>query len=438
MTSITKVGLARLVLANEINENTGSSAREIDVVVGPISIPREVSIDSHIDRNPGIGGSEFYSLQLALLLRDAGYKVALEVYGVLPELVGISRVQRDVLLHETGGVRVVSTAVAFSISDALPENQSMILVSHHPHDGWLASLLKSKLSVAAVVNVGRYQYFSNRTRKVWNLWLPAFTPTPSLKVAQGGSELGYRAGHISSFHPSKGFHTIAKGWMRYVDHPNSADQAKMQVIGADTLYTGGGEKNDRFQFPISGTYADRIRRVLSKSNQDWKNHVKFEGLVPESPTGLIQGWEVAICSPLGLSEADPIVIQDAFSVSTPVIAGTLFGLYDYMRFFPELSAHTSYGISKRLRQLDEDPILRRSMQLRVDDLYLQLLERRKRMEVLWAEVISNVIKGEPLTGLEVGVKEPALWCRLQLGVLLLALQSVASRILRIAKGPKEF
>jgi hypothetical protein len=220
------------VLSNESTADLASGAREIDVVVGPISVPRHISIHSHTDRNPGIGGSEYYSIQLALLLRGAGYCVALEVYGFLPNLVGISYVHYDVVLDATAKVRVVNTAMAFSISDQLPKTQDIILVSHHPHDGWLDSLLKSKLNVAALVNVGRYQFFSNRTRKARCLWLPAFTPAPSSNANQGLSESSHRAGHISSFHPSKGFHTIVKGWMRYVSHPTSSELFLMSELAA--------------------------------------------------------------------------------------------------------------------------------------------------------------------------------------------------------------
>ena len=438
MSSIDIVSLTRLVLENQKSKSSINNVDDIDVLVGPISVPREVSIHSHKDRNPGIGGSEFYSIQLALLLRDAGFKVALEVYGTVPKLSGVLEVQREVVLDETAKVRVTNSAMAFSISDALPEKQDLILVSHHPHDGWLDSLLKSKLNVAAIVNVGRYQFFSNRTRKARSLWLPAFTPAPSLGATRGVSESSYRAGHISSFHPSKGFHIIAKGWMRYVGNGSSSDQAKMQVIGADTLYKGGVERKDCEQIPISGTYGARIEEILRKALPTWKNHMRFEGLVPDSPISLIKNWDVAIFNPLGLAEADPIVIQDAFSVSTPVIAGTLFGLYDYMRYFPELSAHTSYGISKRLRQLDQNPALRKSVQIRVEELYLELLERRNRTERLWAEAISNVLRGEPIVGLDTGEKEPALWFRLKLGVLLLAFQSVGGRLLGLLKKLRGF
>ncbi len=438
MQSTKRGGLKKLELSTPSSTKSHIGAERIDVIVGPISLPREISIIAHTDRNPGIGGSEFYSIQLALLLRDAGYSVALEVYGSLPNLVGISHVHCDDVLDESASVRVVNTAMAFSLSDELPKTQNLILVSHHPHDGWVDPLLKSKLNVAALVNVGRYQFFSNRTRKARSLWLPAFTPAPSSNANQGLSESSYRAGHISSFHPSKGFHTIVKGWMRYVSHPTSSELARMQVIGADTLYTGGVEERDGDQIPISGSYGLRIEKILRNALPAWKNHVKFEGLVPDSPIHLMRKWEVAMFNPLGLAEADPIVIQDAFSVSTPVIAGTLFGLYDYMRHFPELSAHTSYGISKRLRQLDQDPALQRSLRLRVQEFYLELLERRHRTETLWAEVISNVVNGGPLVGLDVGRREPALLLRLKFGVLLLVFQSVGGRVLRILRKLRGF
>jgi hypothetical protein len=221
--------------------------------------------------------------------------------------------------------------------------------------------------------------------------------------------------------------------MRYIKNSQSPPQAKMQVIGADTLYVGGLEKHDPHELPISGSYGARIQKILSRSTPAWTEHVEFEGLVRDSPIGLINNWQVAIFNPLGFAEADPIVVQDAFSVSTPVIAGTLFGLYDYMRYFPELSAHTSYGISKRLRQLDQDPNLRQSVELRVDEMYGQLLNRRRLTEHLWVEGIASLLRGGEINGLDVGRKETALRYRLVMGDVLLALQNVAGAIIRVAK-----
>lgn len=394
----------------------------LTIVVGPVRLNREICVESHRDSNPGVGGSEFHSCQLAFLLAAAGARVVFEWHGVRPNFFEWSdshdlKTKAD--LQISNASELVSTKSIFA--------EKVIIVSHHPHDGWIrriSSRFRDKQLI--VVNVGRYQAFSNSLSRLQQVWLPAFSPSSGRTKADIHREAiasDFTVGHISSMHKSKGFHIILKGWLRFAEKHGDIP-TQFRVIGSSTLYSGGDDL--QMEIPIAGLYGEQIKRILRKFPSAAEK-VVFLGRVQGSVMAEIESWDIALLNPLGIAEADPIVFHDCTRAGVPVIAGSLFGLYDYMRHFPGLTAHSSFGISRRLHSFITNESLRERAHARVEDLNLSLSERRDAAEKAWIELSSTFVDNKSkIRGLPLGRPEPTLLLRLALGHLLTGLFRVAS------------
>lgn len=391
-----------------------SSVNNLNVTIGPVEIHSPVALESLSTSNPGIGGSEFHTIQIALLLSSAGAKVRIECSGEVPTIPG------SLVLNGPTRVPGLRVGAANSLLTLPSEDLGKcIVVSHHPHDGALAEL-KKRLgkNLLAVVNVGRYQFFSNRTSRKVNVWLPAFGSEWNCDNKRdrksGKLQQGKLVGHVSSLHKSKGFHIALAGWIRFANRM-PAGTTKFRVIGSSGLY--GTEVSSNATVPISGQYGLAIAKKLQHTPIAAGN-VKFLGLISGSLDSEIAGWDVAIQNPTGIAEADPIVIQDCFRNHVPVIAGTLFGMYDYMRFFPELVAHTGWGVSNKLGNYLSNASLQVEILDRIAHISDALQLRRKKVESLWIELIASAANQGKCSGLEVGKIEFPLRWRLIAGAML--------------------
>lgn len=412
------------------NENHASNRKS--VVVGPISVNSSIRVDSSRDRNPGIGGSEYHSIQIALVLAEAGASVYMEFDNEVPAISGASPVET---LPDDVQLRI--STVQGVLAGTPNSSRRWIVVSHHPHDGGLRQvkeMLGEKL--LAVVNVGRYQFFSNRVTKNLNLWLPAFgnlDPNPPIRSVSLSTMHRQAVGHISSLHKSKGFHIALDGWIRFAKS-NPRSLFTFRVVGSSDLY-----KKTLFSrshsIPIAGSYGEKIHATLMRTPFVAKS-VIFLGLITGDVFEEMSQWAVALQNPLGIAEADPVVVQDCFVNQVPVIGGSLFGMYDYMRFFPELQAHTSAGVAKKLAHFLEDREMQHRVLLRLRGIETDLRNRRALTESLWVELALKCDK-KMMSGIDPGKPELKLKWRLILGAAIEfgfrlnnRLSSAATRFLR--------
>lgn len=382
-------------------------------------LPRVAVVEDLASLNPGIGGSEFHSIQLSLELALAGFNVSLLFEGERPRLPDSVRLIHcessklrskdfDILITSVGWVpRLVDLGLTF-----IPT----IVISHHPHDGNLLNSWSSLSYPKMLVNVGRYQLLSNLKKGIPSVWLPAFTNPPSLgqEPVPEVSLSKLRVGHISSLHPSKGFHIALMGWMRFAK-TLAKGSTSLTVLGTSKLY---GSSHVTFDngIPVDGPYGRKLNKIISLSPIALQDNIQFLGLVEGSVDESVKRWEVAIQNPIGLAEADPMVVQDCLRCGVPVIGSSLFGMYDYTRYFPELRAHTPWGISRKLKLLRGNPRLLRRLQIRAVSIYEELFERRSRTVVEWINLLDQVANNLPLSaGISVGEVESRLRVSLFLG-----------------------
>lgn len=394
-----------------------SSGQPVRVGIGPIRLHKHVEIVSSRDENPGIGGSEFHSLQLSAILAEKGMEVVLMYSGFNPVMpAGVTSVRFDQNLDSLGLTCLVTTVGEVNRPE-FPSlsNIETYLISHHPHDRDILRARSKLQKLAAVVNVGRYQRFSNRKYARNGLWIPAFTPISSKATRSPHQEernhegVVKTVGHISSLHPSKGFGIALAGFCRVAqENPG----LKFQIVGGSNLYAHVlSTKSDISQLETLGP---KITKTLVRANLEGEQ-ISFLGVVDGSVLNLLSLWDVALQNPLGIGEADPIVIQDCLRSGVPVIAGSLFGMYDYMKYFPELQAHSERQVAKRLEALAAGRLDQKEIAARGLKLHASLVERRSRAVKSWADLIDP--KSQENSGLDVGRIEFALRWRLLIGAI---------------------
>lgn len=372
------------------------------ICIGPVQLIDCVLFANITKENPGVGGSEHYFLYLAhrLSLLRREFSVTVLYNGTPPSLEGHDNPLlnfapvAEVSSLQQWDVAILGTAFLAKEANLRTLPKRIIAVSHHPHDGHLGELLGKKKPFA-VVNLGRYQYLSNSRRGVNHFRIPSFFlggETPSQDFAIRNPKL---VGHISSMHPSKGFHVIARQW-RTVLRRNKG--AKLEVLGGASLY---GHHENHPLLPTTYAYGEKLVNILGGDLQN--GTVTFLGRVPGSIDSIVNRWSAALINPKGIGEADPATLRDLIRLGVPVVSSRKYGLSEYMDYFPETTVKYAWSIPSTLKRLLDSHELQLKLFARSRDLAGSLLARNKVIEKAWAELL--FLKGaELLAGDDLNLK----------------------------------
>ena len=352
-------------------------------------------------RNPGIGGSEHYFLVLAHRLSQLSGRELVTVLfnGVHPSLKGyenpnlVFKPMSEAHSIDEWDVAILGTGFLAKEAGAMVLPKRVIAVSHHPHDGHLDKLVGNKKPFA-VVNLGRYQHFSNSGRGVDHFRIPSFFLGDMPSKRDKPTRVPGLIGHISSMHPSKGFHVIARQWKNVVRR-NRNKGVELEVLGGASLY---GQRESHPMLPTTKVYGDKLIRILGS---DWQNGsdahqgtVRFLGRVPGSIDTIVKRWSVALINPKGIGEADPATLRDLIRLGVPVISSRKYGLSEYMDYFPETTVKNSRSIPSTVSRLLDSQELQFKLIARSRELTETLLARNKVIENAWAELL--FLKGTEL------------------------------------------
>ena len=338
--------------------------------------------------NPGMGGSEFQNLLLSFVLSEK-FSVDLWIPGSKTGEVGGLRVVGRPDPEKSYAVQVSNTSNMTALSESL--SCPLIVISHHPFDGNLRNLPSRTVGV---VNVGDYQLQSNLTvrKKVSApmFWCPVFLPEPATEFPERGKE-AFLVGHISSLHPSKGFHVILRGWMKY---KRSGGTGRLEVIGGSSLY---GQKEVHRGVPASKDYAEKLLRIMGGEIHE---SVTFLGKVEENIESRIAQWGAAILNPLGFGESENVSMKECWRLAIPVIAGNRFGQRDYMKSDRHLRAESAWWVARKLNLLDQNENLREELGGQLSEKYNHLYNRGSNSEKKWLGIVSAAVQGDLAEGLE--------------------------------------
>jgi hypothetical protein len=392
------------------------------ILIGPLALPGSVSMDDLELENPGIGGSEYHSLVLASVLREQ-HEISVWVESGSLEMPSVHVISRPERL-EPYDLQVAFTSRA---NEATPDKYPLIAISHHPFDSHIADLPKRTLVIA---NVGEYQLKSNEQiaakAGIPQIWLPIFFCSPRMDEEAISKSKSFLVGHLSSLHPSKGFHDVLAGWMKYI---SQGGDGLLEVVGGQSLY--GLSESHEF-LPVSKAYGARLLKIMGGQVHPT---VRFLGRV-RGVSSLVRRWDLAILNPKAFGESANISLADCWRESTPVIAGNRFGQRDLMGRFPTLAASTPRQIHRKLKHLSQNQnvldLHQSRSKLFYKDLYLRGLASRKK----WYEVIDAAIASpDNLPRLGLDVKRSSLWLRALISFerAEVNLQNLASMALNRAK-----
>ncbi len=363
------------------------------VCIGPVQLVDRIIFSDITQENPGIGGSEHYFLYLAhrlsLLRKDIFVTVLIK--GPVPSVHGYENTNLNfaplaaVDSLENWDIAILGSGFLVQEASRISLPARFIVVSHHPHDGNLEQLLKKK-KPHAVVSLGRYQYLSNSSRGVNHFRIPSFYLGGEPLQKDDGPKDPELIGHISSLHPSKGFHVIAKKWRKVVSKNSGV---KLEVLGGASLY---GHHENHPLLPTTQAYGDRLTRLLGSDLQN--GTVRFLGRVPGSIDSIVKRWSVAVINPSGMGEADPATLRDLIRLGVPIVSSRKYGLSEYMDYFPETTVKNARSIPSTVKRLLDSQDLQRKLIARSQVLAESLLARNKVIEKAWDELLS--LKGSEL------------------------------------------
>jgi len=368
--------LSQLMGLREGNNQLGVHRQ---VLIGPIDLSSDFRISSEESHNPGMGGSEFHSILLALELSKT-FSTVLWVRGGSLVCDGLETLS-DLDPEDSFKIQISFTGHALV---SVPGEPRLIAISHHPFDGEIRHLPRR---TAAIANVGRYQLKTNETQAsrkgITQHWLPVFYPPAVPNPPEITLEEPFTVGHLSSLHPSKGFHEALKGWMIFARKALST--SKLEVVGGMSLY---GTKESHELLPSGREYGDRLIKIMGG-----KVHpsVKFLGLISGDVSTEIRKWTVAVLNPKAIGESENVSMKDCWRQGVPVISGNYFGHRDYMMDFPELIAGSPRKIARVLNRVSKDPQLLFELRHRCLERYKGLANLGSLSRVEWRGLVHSLL-----------------------------------------------
>jgi glycosyltransferase involved in cell wall biosynthesis len=355
--------------------------------------------------NPGIGGTQFTTMQLAMLVakRHPAWRVhlinqALFTISDAPENLCIKQLDSievfaSWLGHQQAGVTVWAARVLPELIHAkgvvgrakfpadLPGRH--IVWSHHPFDPVVHELLAKSRCRLDVVSVGEYQYHTNAVAGITahciqNLFCG--DPCPGAIVERRGIQEEVRIAHIGALVPAKGFLEIAKAWPFLKD---AVPTVTLEVIGGGDLY--GTSVNGRL-IPAERSFEQRILAHIPEDDIR-TGRVIFHGVLGEEKWAVLKRCHLAIQNPTGNSEAFPASPLEAMSAGLPVIGSDDYGMADCMRYFPELVVNRRHSIVSRVAWLLADPDRYVEMQRRAIACAEKFRDRRSEILSAWDSLL---------------------------------------------------
>lgn len=351
--------------------------------------------------NPGIGGTQFTTIYLALSLGQmcpSWQIILVNTTEIVLENAtsNIKQERLDNIIFFFKGLSCQTSQVVIASTNLLKEvnpkllkktEKNIICWSHHPFDFFAYNLAKT-INLREVVCVGTYQFHSNkhiksRIQHIQNIFVP---PKP-IEQKNSGALLFDQINivHIGALHPAKGFLEIAKSWNQIkARFPNT----KLHVIGSSSTY---GEKPESDLVPTTLSYAEEILQFIPE--QDIQNgEIVFYGNLGEEKFDIIRKCDLAILNPTGFSEAFPASPLECMACGVPVIASDDYGMSDCMRFFPELVIHGQENITDIVEWLVSDPLRYRELKERSIAVSQWFELQTEQIIIRWIRLIRSVFE----------------------------------------------
>ncbi|MEM6253256.1 MAG: glycosyltransferase [Cyanobacteria bacterium P01_D01_bin.156] len=364
------------------------------------------SVDSKVfsldEPNPGVGGTQFTTIRLAILLSIACPTWNIHLVNNLPFKIKDKPNNLNQLHFNTPddffnhldeyfpGVVVSTPSVLcktnFNILRKIEEK--IICWSRHPFDPG-ADKVARNLKVKGIVCVGIYQFFSNKfihsdLFSIQNVFIYPEVAIDDDKDISRKEKIDVV--YLGALRPSKGFLDVAKSWCAL---KSKFPGIKLHVIGSAETHALQSVSSP---VPASSTeYANQILEFIDAEDIVHGN-VIFYGNLGREKFDIIKNCDFAILNPTGIGEAFPASPLEVMSCGVPVITSNDYGMSDCMRFFPELVINSYQEIVYKAIWLVEDPLRYREVQRRAVAVAKWFDLQTDGIVVNWIRLINSTIE----------------------------------------------
>lgn len=315
--------------------------------------------------NPGIGGTEYNAIILAIYLAKQCPEWLIVLANRTEILLeeSLDNLTQEIFENESSFLECIqldiNTLLILTPSFANRVNLRLlqkfenryICWSHHPFDS-KAEKITAKVKASCVVCVGTYQYYSNKrlspnVHHIQNIFIPPIGSFQDTYRTIDKKKLNIV--HLGALIPGKGFLEIAKSW---IDLKTSFPEVTLHVIGSSNTYGG---KTEHDLIPTSLDYAKQILEYIPKEDI-YSGKIIFYGNLGKEKFEIMKKCDLAIQNPTGATEAFPASPLECMSLGVPVIASGDYGMSDCMRFFPELTLVSRNNILSKVYYLTSDSL----------------------------------------------------------------------------------
>lgn len=294
------------------------------------------------DGNPGVGGTHFGFVSLTYYLKKyRGEDIHPVLYaqstGKLPEsvetvaaLTPIEAIQKaaedgcDMFLIRIGGEDSYRDIFDEASRVELP---ILVWAQNFPCPKLLDEAA-SRSIVRRIICVGQEELDRHRdhpafykSQRIFNGIDPAVFAPSSHEVGKGNTVV-----YLGSLIESKGFHKLARVWPRIRQR---VPEAELVVVGSGALYDRNTELGE--WGIASEKYERRFRKYLSDSDGDLLPSVTFKGNMGTEKIPLLQGADVGVANPTGITETFCWSAVEFQASGTPVVSAAEGGLLDTVR-----------------------------------------------------------------------------------------------------------
>jgi len=295
-----------------------------------LNSPVDINFELLQEGNPGIGGTQYATLCLALeLSRKNTLDVGLIAPFNLQVPEGIVFSHQDSLVDAVRFVESIKAVLVFRPTISLdPRFESLIRSTDTELIAWthvtpsqdtLRKLARSK-AVKKVVALGKRQLMG---------WIdnPIADKTIVIKNGQYIPNNGFKGNnafryvtYLGSMVPQKGFHLLAKVWPEIHQQNPSL---RLKVIGSGALYDANAKLGKH------GIAASEYEEEFMESLGESSSFVDFLGKISaEDKTLTIANSYLGIVNPSGNTENCPAAALDFQALAIPVISARKYGLID--------------------------------------------------------------------------------------------------------------